>query len=116
MISRTQSKLEEKAAEIKNKSKVEVMTIAVDYSKFDKVERVRVTGLLKDLDIGVLVNNVGISYEFTRYFHEIDDQRVEQLISMNVESTTWMSRIVLPGMIDRKRGNRTINSFDGRTF
>lgn len=59
---------------------------------------------LQGLEIGVLVNNVGISYEFTRFFHEIDDERVDQLMTMNCESTTWMTRIVLPGMLERKKG------------
>jgi 17beta-estradiol 17-dehydrogenase / very-long-chain 3-oxoacyl-CoA reductase len=55
--------------------------------------------------VGVLVNNVGISYPYTQYFHELDDERVEQLMTLNVHSTTWMTRIVLPGMISRKRGS-----------
>jgi 17beta-estradiol 17-dehydrogenase / very-long-chain 3-oxoacyl-CoA reductase len=29
---------------------------------------------------------------------------VEQLITLNVNSTTWMTRIVLPSMLAKKRG------------
>lgn len=105
LISRSTDKLEACAKEILEKySKVEVRFLAVDYSKFDEVARERVATFLKDLDIGVLVNNVGISYQFTKYFDELDKERVEQLISMNVDSTTWMTYIVLPGMKERKRG------------
>ena len=61
--------------------------------------------LLKDLDVGVLVNNVGMSYPFCQFFHELSDESVEQLMSLNIDSTTWMTRIVLPGMLERKRGS-----------
>ena len=43
-------------------------------------------------DVGVLVNNVGISYAFAQWFDELTDAEVQSLISLNVESTTWMTR------------------------
>jgi 17beta-estradiol 17-dehydrogenase / very-long-chain 3-oxoacyl-CoA reductase len=84
--------------------KAEVKTLDVDFGAVSAAVRTKIAEFLSDLDIGLLVNNVGISYPFTKYFHELDDERVSQLISLNVESTTWMSRIVLPGMLSRKRG------------
>ena len=56
-------------------------------------------------EVGVLVNNVGISYPNTKYFHELEPVNVEQLMSLNVNSTTNMTRLVLPGMVSRKRGS-----------
>ena len=38
------------------------------------------------------------------YFDELDDASVEDLISLNLNSTTWMTRLVLPGMISQKKG------------
>jgi 17beta-estradiol 17-dehydrogenase / very-long-chain 3-oxoacyl-CoA reductase len=105
LLSRSQDKLEDCQAELKAKHpRAEVRVLSVDYSKFDEKARAKVAALLKDLDVGVLVNNVGISYPFCQYFHELSDESVEQLITLNVESTTWMTRIVLPGMLERKRG------------
>jgi len=52
----------------------------------------------------VLVNNVGMSYDYTTYFHELTDSRVDQIMSVNVGSTTWMTRIVLQKMLDKKKG------------
>jgi 17beta-estradiol 17-dehydrogenase / very-long-chain 3-oxoacyl-CoA reductase len=54
---------------------------------------------LAELEIGVLFNNVGISYDFSQWFHELLDEEVEALLKLNVESTTWMTRLVLPGMV-----------------
>lgn len=95
LISRSKDRLDECAAEMKSKyPKVEVKVLDVDYSNFTAPVRSRVAAFLDGLDIGVLVNNVGISYPYTKFFHELEDERVEQLISLNVDSTTWMSRFV----------------------
>jgi len=106
LISRSQDKLDSCRAELLAKyPKVEVKVLSVDYSNFDESARKKVTQFLTGMDVGVLVNNVGISYPYTKYFFELDDERVEQLMTLNVESTTWMTRIALPGMIERKRGS-----------
>lgn len=105
LISRSADKLKTCAEEIAQKyPKIQVKVLDVDYSSFDETARTRVAEFLKELDVGVLVNNVGISYPYTRYFYELEDENVEQLITLNVNSTTWMTRIVLPGMVARKRG------------
>ncbi len=59
---------------------------------------------IQDKTVGVLVNNVGVSYPFTKYFNELDDATVEDLITLNVNSTTWMTRLVLPNMLNKKKG------------
>ena len=105
LISRSKDKLDECAAELKSKyTKVDVRTIQVDFANFDDSARARVTKDLAGMDVGILVNNVGVSYPFPKYFDELEDERVKQLISLNVDSTTWMTRIVLPGMKERRRG------------
>ena len=96
LISRNRDRLFECTSEIKAKyPKVELRFLDIDYSCFDEAARSKVSSFIKDLDVGLLVNNVGISYPFTKYFHELDDDRVAQLMTLNVESTTWMTRLVI---------------------
>merc|ERR1719437_153145 len=38
------------------------------------------------------------------YFHELSDDHVAKLMEMNIASTTWMTRMVINGMAERKRG------------
>jgi 17beta-estradiol 17-dehydrogenase / very-long-chain 3-oxoacyl-CoA reductase len=105
LISRTEAKLLEVQTELKKRhSSVDVKYIVCDYSKLDDAAKASIAETLDALDIGVLVNNVGVGYRYPQYFHELSDQEVKDLLTMNIESTVWMTRTVLPGMLDRKRG------------
>jgi len=83
---------------------VEVRYIVCDYSKFDVIAKSVVKRALEGLEIGVLVNNVGISYRYPMFFDELTDEEVQNLLTMNIDSTVWMTRMVLPGMLERKSG------------
>mmetsp|Transcript_6887 Transcript_6887/g.7916 ORF Transcript_6887/g.7916 Transcript_6887/m.7916 type:complete len:316 (-) Transcript_6887:1795-2742(-) len=99
LISRTQSKLESVAEEITSKyPDVETQVLAIDYSNFDDSKISLVKSALEKLggDLGILVNNVGMSYNFPVYFHELEDGKVSDLINLNVTSTTVMTKLVLP--------------------
>jgi len=106
IISRTEAKLKAVKEEIDAKGYpgVEVDYVVCDYSNFDTKAKETVTKKVQNLDIGVLINNVGVSYRYPRFFHEIADDEVTALIEMNINSTTWMTRYVIDGMIERKRG------------
>lgn len=105
LISRTEQKLKDVAKEIADKGYgVETKYVVCDYSKFDKKAQDTVNSAIKDLEVGILINNVGISYRYPVFFHELDDERVSQLMEMNISSAVWMTRMVLPGMLARKSG------------
>ena len=102
LVSRTLSKLEDVAAELREKYSIETKVITVDFSSADIYDVL--TSELADLEIGVLVNNVGMSYGDPSYFHEVLTDVVESLINVNILSVTKMTRIVLPQMLERKKG------------
>nr|XP_045015195.1 very-long-chain 3-oxoacyl-CoA reductase isoform X2 [Jaculus jaculus] len=103
LISRSQDKLNQVSSEIK-KFKVETKTIAVDFTSEDIYDKIKTA--LAGLEIGILVNNVGMSYEYPEYFLEIPDldNTIKKLISINILSVCKMTRLVLPGMLERSKG------------
>lgn len=102
LISRTQSKLDDCAKDISKRfPKVQVKTIQAD---FDTDCYMDIQKALAGVPVGILVNNVGRSYNHAEYLNLISDELVDSLIRLNVVSTTKMTRMVLQGMLERKKG------------
>jgi 17beta-estradiol 17-dehydrogenase / very-long-chain 3-oxoacyl-CoA reductase len=102
LISRTESKLRDLADEIEKKYSVKTKVIPVDFGRFDEQTQETVRQAISDLDVGILVNNVGQSYPYPMYEHEVTDQLRSELVALNVESTYRMSRIVMPLFLAKK--------------
>ncbi|CAL0320391.1 unnamed protein product [Lupinus luteus] len=84
---------------------IKVVTVVVDFATGDLdsgMEKIREA--IEGVDVGVLVNNVGISYPYARFFHEVDEELLRNLIKVNIEGTTKVTQLVLNGMVKRKKG------------
>lgn len=103
LISRTDSKLVEVAKEITTKYPVQVKWLAVDFSEGFKLYE-KLEAVLAGLDIGILVNNVGMAHEHPLEFERISRRELDQIIQVNMVSTVMMTRIILPEMRRRDRG------------
>ena len=66
-----------------------------------------------DLHVDVLVNNAG--GDLQREFHNLAEPEIEQLIALNLTSAVMLTRLVLPGMLERGRGHVVnVSSMAGR--
>uniref|UniRef100_A0A8B9HAJ1 Hydroxysteroid 17-beta dehydrogenase 3 n=1 Tax=Astyanax mexicanus TaxID=7994 RepID=A0A8B9HAJ1_ASTMX len=99
IISRTKEKLDGVAREIELKTEAKVRAIAADFTKDDIYRDIEEN--IEGLDIGLLVNNVGI----------LPTQLPCKLLeTANLEEVSFvillmqMCHIVLPGMVERGRG------------
>ncbi|XP_055790730.1 very-long-chain 3-oxoacyl-CoA reductase-A-like isoform X1 [Salvelinus fontinalis] len=104
LISRSQGKLDDVAMQLEEQYKVETKTIAVDFGLSDIYPKIEAG--LAGLEIGVLVNNVGISYPYPEYFLHIPDldNFITNMINVNMTSVCQMTRLVLPRMVERSKG------------
>ncbi|KAM5171242.1 very-long-chain 3-oxoacyl-CoA reductase-like [Mantella aurantiaca] len=104
LISRNLEKLKKVAAEIEQQSGCKAKIIQADFTGgaeiYPKIEEG-----LKDLDIGILVNNVGMIH-MEVVFHAIDDldKEITNIMNCNVLSMMHMTRIIIPRMVERKKG------------
>ncbi|KAK0141808.1 Very-long-chain 3-oxoacyl-CoA reductase-A [Merluccius polli] len=98
LISRSQEKLDDSKCEVQTK------TIAADFSATDIYPKIEEG--LAGLEIGILVNNVGVSYGYPEYFLSIPnlDSFVNTMINVNIASVCRMTTMVLPRMVERKTG------------
>lgn len=104
LISRSQEKLQNVAEMLKKDYGVSTKEIAVDFSFVDIYEKI--ASGLDGLDIGTLVNNVGLGMPFPEYFHAVNDISTfgPKMISVNVLSVVKMTEIVLPQMVSKNKG------------
>ncbi|NXB52834.1 HSDL1 protein, partial [Leucopsar rothschildi] len=103
LVSRNKEKLEAVSRSISETYKVETDFIVVDFSKGRELYPA-IKEALKDREIGILVNNVGMFYAHTDYFTNLSEDMLWDLIHVNIASATMMTHIVLPGMVKRKKG------------
>ncbi|XP_017286764.1 testosterone 17-beta-dehydrogenase 3 isoform X2 [Kryptolebias marmoratus] len=105
IMSRTKATLDQVAEEIGEKTGQRVKVIVADFSKDDDFGEIELQ--LKDLSIGVLVNNVGVLPTFIpcKFLDSEElDMTITRVINCNVKTMLKMCRIVLPGMENRRKG------------
>ncbi|NXQ55372.1 HSDL1 protein, partial [Anthoscopus minutus] len=103
LVSRNREKLEAVSRSISEIYKVETDFIVADFSKGRELYPA-IKEALKDREIGILVNNVGICYTHLDYFTNLPEDMLWDLIHVNIASATMMTHIVLPDMVKKRKG------------
>jgi 17beta-estradiol 17-dehydrogenase / very-long-chain 3-oxoacyl-CoA reductase len=105
LVSRTKSKLDEVAKELEGKYKVQTAVVAVDMSSADpKIYQDIAATVTKVGKIGILVNNVGQSYDYPTKYLNVTKETEESLLQMNINTMHELTRIVLPLMVQNRKG------------
>ncbi|CAH2065838.1 unnamed protein product, partial [Iphiclides podalirius] len=103
LISRNEEKLKNVAREIEKQYSVKTKIIVADFSSGAEVYR-HIEEELKDIPLGILVNNVGVQYDYPCRLCELPPSKAWEIINVNVGAVTSMTRLALPAMAARGRG------------
>ncbi|ARM92111.1 short-chain dehydrogenase/reductase SDR family protein (plasmid) [Rhizobium sp. CIAT894] len=76
-----------------------VIPIKADVRDTDTIVRA-----LAGIEVDILVNNAGI-LSTRALFHEIDPAEIDAMIDVNLKAPMHLTRALLPGMVERKRGH-----------
>lgn len=103
LVSRSLSKLEEVAKEIKERYGVQVRIVDADLTGGQAVYA-KIAKATEELEIAVVVNNAGASYNHPELFTNVSEESIAQILQLNVASMTGVARALLPQMFERKKG------------
>ena len=114
LVSRTQSKLDSLAADIKAKYNTPTKTLAMDFGANKDEDYAKLKELVDSRDIAILINNVGVSHSIPVPFVETSKEEIDSIITINCTATLRVTQIVAAGMVQRNRGLiLTMGSFGG---
>lgn len=106
LISRSLEKLNATAKEIEQQQGKKTKIVQADFTSGPDIYG-PIEAALKDLNIGILVNNVGMTYDVLPcYFLDVPNVRkaITDIVNCNALSVPMMTSIVLPQMLERKKG------------
>jgi short-subunit dehydrogenase len=100
LVARNEAKLRNIAQELSRQFAVRADIVAMDLVSADAAR-----ALVRDLDgadVDLLINNAG--YGLHGEFVDMDEAKLIGMLQLNVVSLTHLTRLLLPGMLRRRRG------------
>ncbi|KAF8821959.1 putative 3-ketoacyl-CoA reductase [Cardiosporidium cionae] len=109
LVARSAKRLTETADEIRlrfgeSSNQLEIKTLVIDFNSADEAKYDEVVQEINQINVGILVNNVGAAYPYPMFYHEVKQDFLDMLINVNLRSTLRMTAIVYKGMVSRKSG------------
>jgi hypothetical protein len=102
LTARRQERLEELARELEARHGTKSLIVAADLARPEAPGEIFEAAVEAGIELDLLVNNAGYGIEGT--FLECDWQRHADFIQVMVTSVVQLTWLVLPGMIERRRG------------
>jgi 3-oxoacyl-[acyl-carrier protein] reductase len=102
LLARTQDEIENVAAKARS-LRVKALAITADVADINSVNAAVEKALAEFKTIDILINNAGIAV-FGKFL-ELEPADWERIIQVNLMGTYYVTRAVLPGMIERQTGD-----------
>lgn len=104
VCARREDRLKELEAELGNAGAPAVLTFALDVTRRASVDQTFASLPAEWSAIDVLVNNAGLSRGLAKVFED-DPENWEEMIDTNIKGLLYVTRAVVPGMVERGRGH-----------
>ena len=103
LTARRQERLKQLAQELSGAHKVRVEVCAADLAQTEAPQQIFAFTQAKKVDIDLLINNAG----FGAYgaFAEVETQRLLDMVQVNCSAVVHLTRLYLPQMLKRRRGD-----------
>merc|ERR1719450_1507050 len=98
LVSRNKQKLDNVANEIRDNYKVDTMTVVADFTNADTVPKAIKKIKSANIDLGILVNNVGVLGPSHLPFLELDKSSVKEIIIVNTLPLTLLYQATFPSL------------------
>jgi uncharacterized protein len=102
LVARSEDKLQAIASELRQRHEIDVRVIVKDLARPEAPDEIAAELEQARLQIDVLVNNAGFGLAGT--FAELSLERQMEMIELNVTSLVRLTRLLLPAMLERRRG------------
>ena len=60
--------------------------------------------LCEELDIGILINNAGVSYEHADFYHDLSPQKLDVLVDVNCSALMMITQAFIRQRVEKKKG------------
>ncbi|HUL85337.1 MAG TPA: SDR family oxidoreductase, partial [Actinomycetota bacterium] len=100
LVARRAAAMESLAAEVEERHDVTATVIPMDLARPNAADEV--VQRLGEVPIDVLVNNAG--FNLFGPFVELSEQEMVEQLNVNVVTLVQLTRLLLPGMLERRRG------------
>jgi len=104
LVARSKERLSQVAKEIQETFQVKTEIIVMDFTDSSAVKKVAKELDKLNVDIGILVNNVGMMGPHFIPFLELEETTARDMITVNCMSATLMTHHILPKMLAKNKG------------
>lgn len=102
LVARSEEKLQELAAELSSRNGVRVEAIPADLAVRGAASQLVETLRARNLAINLLINNAGFGARGE--FWKLSIERQAAMLGLNIHALVELTHLLLPGMIERRRG------------
>lgn len=104
LMARRKDRIDELAKRLTDDYHVKVFTVSLDVADYSAVDKAFSSLPPKWKKIDILLNNAGLARGLAK-FHEGNIEDWEEMINTNVKGLMYVTRTVLPGMVERNSGH-----------